>query len=46
MVAIINALIDYLFISYSNDPIKQYCQTEYKKDWKRKYFELTGKSIN
>lgn len=46
MVTIINALIDYLSISYSNDPIKQYCQTEYKKDWKRKYFELTGKSIN
>ena len=46
MVAIINAFINYLSISNSNDPIKRYCQTEFKKEWKRKYFELTGKSIS
>ena len=44
MVHLINTLINYLSISYDNDPIKRYCQTEFKKEWKAKYFQLTGKS--
>jgi len=43
MVNLINTLISYLSISYDNDPIKRYCQTEFKKNWKSKYTELTGK---
>ena len=43
MVNLINTLISYLSISNDNDPIKRYCQTEYKTTWKEKYFELTGK---
>ena len=43
MVNLINTLISYLSISNDNDPIKRYCQTEYKTKWKEKYFELTGK---
>ncbi len=42
---IISAGSNYYFISSRNDPIRQYCQTEYKKDWKRKYYELTGKQL-
>ena len=42
---IISAGSNYYFISNRNDPIRQYCQTEYKKDWKRKYYELTGKQL-
>ena len=42
---IISAGSNYYSISSRNDPIRQYCQTEYKKDWKRKYYELTGKQL-
>ena len=42
---IISAGSNYYFISSRNEPIRQYCQTEYKKDWKRKYYELTGKQL-
>ena len=35
-----------MFISNSNDPIRQYCQTEFKKDWKEQYYKLTGRTIN
>ena len=43
MVNLINTLIRYLSISNGNDPIKRYCQTEFKETWQDKYFELTGK---
>ena len=43
MVNLINTLIHYLSISNDNDPIKRYCQTEFKNQWKEKYFQLTGK---
>ena len=42
---IIKAGNSYMFISNANDPIRQYCQTEFKKDWKIKYYELTGKQL-
>ena len=45
MFKVLEAAINYLFIAHSNDPIRQYCQTEYKKNWKEKYYQLTGKSI-
>ena len=45
MVNLLNTVINYLFIANSNDPIRQYCQTEYKKNWKEKYYQLTGKII-
>ena len=44
--SVIQAAIDYLSISYNNDPIRQYCQTEFKDNWKEKYYELTGKKSN
>ena len=43
MVNLINTLIKYLSFSSSNDPIKRYCQTEFKETWQDKYIELTGK---
>jgi hypothetical protein len=46
MLKIIETAINYLFISHANDPIRQYCQTEFKKDWKEQYYKLTGKTIN
>ena len=38
------SVIHYLSISYDNDPIKRYCQTEYKDNWKEKYYNITGKT--
>ena len=46
LTTIISAGSNYYFISSRKDPIRQYCQTEFKKDWKIKYYELTGKTIN
>ena len=46
MFKIIETAINYLFISHHNDPIRQYCQTEFKENWKAKYYELTGKTIH
>ena len=43
---IIKAGSSYYFISNRNDPIRQYCQTEFKENWKAKYYELTGKTIH
>ena len=45
MLKIIETAINYLFISHANDPIRQYCQTEFKNEWKTKYYELTGKQL-
>ena len=45
MFKIFETAINYLFISHHNDPIRQYCQTEFKENWKAKYYELTGKTI-
>ena len=42
---IISAGSNYYFISSRNDPIRQYCQTEFKNEWKTKYYELTGKQL-
>ena len=42
---IISAGSNYYFISSRHDPIRQYCQTEFKKEWKAKYYELTGKQL-
>ena len=44
MPKIIKSAFHYLFLSNVNDPIRQYCKTEFKKDWKSKYFELTGRN--
>jgi len=46
LTTIITAGNNYMFISNSNDPIRQYCQTEFKDNWKEKYYELTGRNIN
>ena len=46
MFKIIETAINYLFIANHNDPIRQYCQTEFKENWKAKYYELTGKTIH
>ena len=46
MLNIIDAITNFLSIGHSNDPIKQYCQTEFKKDWKEQYYKLTGRTIN
>ena len=46
MFKVLEAAITYLFIANHNDPIRQYCQTEFKKDWKEQYYKLTGKTIN
>ena len=43
---IIKAGTSYMFISNAHDPIRQYCQTEFKDNWKEKYYELTGKDSN
>ena len=45
LTTIISAGSSYHFISSRHDPIRQYCQTEFKEDWKRKYYELTGKQL-
>ena len=42
---IIKAGSNYMFISNAHDPIRQYCQTEFKNEWKTKYYELTGKQL-
>ena len=42
---IISAGSNYYFISNRNAPIRQYCQTEFKDEWKTKYYELTGKQL-
>ena len=46
MLNIIDAITNFLSIGHSNDPIRQYCQTEFKDNWKEKYYELTGKDSN
>ena len=46
MFKVLEAAITYLFIANHNDPIRQYCQTEFKKDWKEQYYKLTGKTIH
>ena len=35
LTTIISAGSNYYFISNRNDPIRQYCQTEFKDEWKR-----------
>ena len=45
MLSFYESLVGFITIGRSNDPIRQYCQTEFKKDWKRKYYELTGKQL-
>ena len=45
LTTIISAGSNYYFISNRNDPIRQYCQTEFKNEWKTKYYELTGKQL-
>ena len=46
MFKVLEAAINYLFIANHNDPIRQYCQTEFKEDWKEQYYKLTGKTID
>ena len=46
MFKVLEAAINYLFIANHNDPIRQYCQTEFKEDWKEQYYKLTGKTIH
>ena len=46
MFKLFETAINYLFIANHNDPIRQYCQTEFKENWKSKYYELTGKTIH
>ena len=43
MFKVIESVFNYLFTSDSDDPIKRYCQTEYKDNWKEKYYSLTGR---
>jgi|TARA_B110000263_G_scaffold237033_1_gene236932 hypothetical protein len=45
MFKIIESVFGYLFTGHDDDPIRRYCQTEFKDNWKEKYYSLTGKSI-
>jgi hypothetical protein len=45
MFKIIESVFNYLFSNNDDDPIKRFCQNEYKDNWKEKYYSLTGKSI-
>ena len=44
MFKIIESIFDYLFNNTADDPIQRYCQTEYKDNWKEKYYNITGKT--
>ena len=43
MFKVIESVFNYLFTSNSDDPIQRYCQTEYKDNWKEKYYNITGR---
>ena len=43
MFKIIDTIFSYLLIGNDDDPIRRYCQTEYKDNWQEKYYYLTGK---